>query len=153
MTTAQAVGAVSGEAKEWYAIDWQTIHRNVRRLQVRIAQATKASRWGKVRALQHLLTHSYSGKVLAVRRVTENDGKKTPGVDRVIWDTPEKKTWAVHELQRRGYQPQPLATCLHSEIGWQNKTPARHPHNDRSSYASIAFACTRSCCGNHDAAK
>ena len=108
MTTAQAVGAVSNEAKEWYAIDWRTIHRNVRRLQVRIAQATKAGRWGRVRALQRLLTHSYSGKVLAVRRVTENDGKKTPGVDREIWDTPEKKTWAVHELRRRGYQPQPL---------------------------------------------
>lgn len=108
MTTAQAVGAVSNEAKEWYAIDWRTVHRNVRRLQVRIAQATKEGRWGKVRALQRLLTHSYSGKVLAVRRVTENDGKKTPGVDREIWNTPEKKTWAVHELRRRGYQPQPL---------------------------------------------
>ncbi len=63
---------------------------------------------GTVRALQRLLTHSYSGKVLAVRRVTENDGRKTPGVDREIWDTPEKKTWAVHELRRKGYQPQPL---------------------------------------------
>jgi hypothetical protein len=41
MTTAQAAGAVSSEAAEWYAIDWQTIHRHVRRLQVRIAQATK----------------------------------------------------------------------------------------------------------------
>jgi RNA-directed DNA polymerase len=59
-------------------------------LQVRIVQATKASRWGRVRALQRLLTHSYSGKVLTVRRVTENDGKKTPGVDQEIWDTPEK---------------------------------------------------------------
>ena len=108
MTTAQAVGAVSSEAKEWYAIDWRTIRRNVRRLQVRIAQATKEGRWGKVRALQHLLTHSYSGKDLAVRRVTENDGKKTPGVDREIWDTPEKKTQAVYELKCRGYQPQPL---------------------------------------------
>src|ERR1700758_387930 len=108
MTTAQAVGAVSREAAEWYAIDWQTINRNVRRLQVRIVQATKESKWGKVQALQHLLTHSYSGKVLAVRRVTENKGKKTPGVDREIWDTPEKKTQAVHELQGRGYQPQPL---------------------------------------------
>src|ERR1700686_118067 len=108
MTTAQAAGAVSSEAAEWYAIDWQTIHRHVRRLQVRIAQATKQGRWGKVRALQRLLTHSYSGKVLAVRRVTENDGKKTPGVDQEIWDTPEKKTKAVHELKRRGYQPQPL---------------------------------------------
>jgi RNA-directed DNA polymerase len=108
MTTAQAVGAVSREAAEWYAIDWQAIHRNVRRLQVRIVQATKESRWGRVRALQRLLTHSYSGKVLAVRRVTENNGKKTPGVDQEIWDTPEKKTQAVHALKRRGYRSQPL---------------------------------------------
>src|SRR5258707_10256997 len=63
---------------------------------------------GKVKALQRLLTCSYSGKVLAVRRVTENSGKKTPGVDREIWDTPEKKTQAVYALKRRGYQPQPL---------------------------------------------
>jgi RNA-directed DNA polymerase len=108
MTTVKAVGAVSGEPAEWYAIDWPTIHRNVRRLQVRIAQATKERRWGKAQALQHLLTHSYSGKVLAVRRVTENTGKKTPGVDKEIWNTPEKKTQAVCELRRRGYQPQPL---------------------------------------------
>ncbi len=108
MTTAQAVGAVSREAAEWYAIEWRAINRNVRRLQVRIVQATKASRWGRVRALQRLLTHSYSGKVLAVRRVTENNGKKTPGVDQEIWDTPEKKTQAVHALKRRGYQSQPL---------------------------------------------
>src|SRR6202140_1880603 len=108
MTTARAVGAVSREAAEWYATNWQAINRNVRRLQVRIVQATKESRWGKVRALQHLLTHSYSGKVLAVRRVTENNGKKTPGVDQIIWETPEKKTQAVHALKRRGYQSQPL---------------------------------------------
>jgi len=108
MTTAIAVGAVSSEAAEWYAINWPTIRRNVRRLQVRIVQATKAGRWGKVKALQRLLTCSYSGKVLAVRRVTENSGKKTPGVDRKIWDTPEKKTQAVYALKRRGYQPQPL---------------------------------------------
>src|SRR5258708_5703900 len=108
MTTATAVGAVSSEAAEWYALNWPTIHRNVRRLQVRIVQATKAGRWGKVKALQRLLTCSYSGKVLAVRRVTENSGKKTPGVDREIWDTPEKKTQAVYALKRRGYQPQPL---------------------------------------------
>ena len=70
---------------------WLAINRNVRRLQVRIVQATKEGRWGKVRALQRLLTHSYSGKVHAVRRVTENNGRKTPGVDGEIWDTPEKK--------------------------------------------------------------
>jgi RNA-directed DNA polymerase len=75
---------------------------------VRIVQATKAGRWNKVKSLQRLLTHSYSGKVLAVRRVTENNGRKTPGVDQIIWKTPEDKTQAVHALKSRGYQPQPL---------------------------------------------
>jgi RNA-directed DNA polymerase len=123
--TAKADGAVSSEAAEWYATNWQAIHRNVRRLQVRIAQATKAGRWGKVRALQRLLTHSYSGKVLAVRRVTENNGKKTPGVDQEIWDTPEKKTQAVHALKRRvnlslsdvfTYRNRTVERCAHSEF-------------------------------------
>src|SRR6201984_2488963 len=108
MTTAKTVGAVSSEAAARYTSDWQATHHNFRRLQVRIAKAPKVGRWGKVRALQRLLTNSYSGKVLAVRRVTENNGKKTPGVDQEIWDTPEKKTQAVHELKRRGYQSQPL---------------------------------------------
>src|SRR5450631_143586 len=90
MTTAQAVGAVSREAAEWYAIDWRAINRNVRRLQVRIVQATKASRWGRVRALQRLLTHSYSGKVLAVRRVTENNGRK-PLVWTKKFGTPQRR--------------------------------------------------------------
>src|SRR6202521_3976995 len=86
MTTAKNVGAVSSEAVEWYAIDWQAIHRNVRRLQVRIAQATKEGRWGKVRALQRLLTHSYSGKVLAVRRVTVLEGDIKSCFDRISHD-------------------------------------------------------------------
>src|SRR5229473_3590752 len=108
MTAAHTVGAISIEAAEWYAIDWPSVYRNVRRLQVRIVKAMKENRWSKVKVLQRLLTCSYSGKVLAVRRVTENDGKETPGVDRVIWKTPEDKTKAVHDLKRREYHPQPL---------------------------------------------
>ncbi len=81
--TAAAVpaGAVSHREVNWHAIDWRNVHRNVRRLQVRIVKATQAGRWGRVRALQRLLTHLFSGKALAVRRVTENQGKRTPGVD------------------------------------------------------------------------
>src|SRR3981189_2378349 len=136
MTTAQAVGAVSREAAEWYAIDWQAINRYVRRLQVRIVQATKESRWGKVRALQRLLTHSYSGKVLAVRRVTENNGKKTPGVDQEIWDTPAKKTQAVHALKRRGYQSQPLTRdCVPKAAGKRIRWPGIPTMKDRAQQA------------------
>ena len=101
-------GAVSRESSEWHAIDWRAAHENVRRLQARIVQATKAGRWGKVKALQHLLTHSFSGKALAVKRVTENQGKNTAGVDKVLWSTPQSKARAVRSLKRRGYTPLPL---------------------------------------------
>ncbi len=53
----------------------------VRRLQARIVKAAEAGRYNKVKALQHLLTHSQSAKRLAVERVSTNEGKKTPGVD------------------------------------------------------------------------
>lgn len=110
MTTEEIneVGAVSREIPDWHAVNWQKISFNVRRLQARIVKATQEKRWNKVKALQHLLTHSFSGKALAVRRVTENSGKKTSGVDRQLWDTPTRKMSAVHELKQRGYKPLPL---------------------------------------------
>ena len=101
--TAKA-GAISHDAVSWHDIEWGKAHREVRRLQARIVKATQESRWGKVRSLQRLLTRSFSGKALAVKRVTENQGKHTPGVDGVIGDTPKKKMQAVHELNPRGKQ-------------------------------------------------
>jgi RNA-directed DNA polymerase len=92
----------------WHSIDWAACHREVRRLQARIVKATQEGRWGKVKSLQWLLTHSYSGKAIAVKRVTENDGKRTPGVDTATWSTPEHKSQAMLSLNRRGYQPLPL---------------------------------------------
>ena len=56
-----SVGAAPHGAVEWHAIHWRAVYRNVRRLQARIVKATQEGRWGKVKALQHLLTHSFSG--------------------------------------------------------------------------------------------
>src|SRR6266542_2553120 len=108
MTAAATAGAASHDLVDWHTIDWHKAHQNVSRLQARIVKATQEGRWGKVKALQHLLTHSYSGKVLAVKRVTENQGKRTPGVDQEIWDTPAKKAAAIQTLRQHGYRPQPL---------------------------------------------
>src|SRR5215831_3688808 len=108
MTAETQAGALSRGDVNWSAIDWQAAHRNVRRLQARIVKATQAKRWGKVKALQHLLTHSFYGKALAVKQVTENSGRKTPGVDRVIWDTPVKKAAGLRSMKQRGYKPLPL---------------------------------------------
>ena len=101
-------GAASHVETDWHAINWQHVNQNVRRLQVRIVKATKEGKWGKVKALQRLLTRSFSGKALAVRRVTENQGKRTSGVDRELWETPQRKTRAIHDLRHRGYRPKPL---------------------------------------------
>jgi len=104
MTVGIATGAASRDPQAWHAINWRKAHREVRRLQARIVKATQEERWGKVQALQRLLSRSYSAKVLAVKRVTENEGKRTPGVDGVLWDTPKKKADAVQALRQRGYQ-------------------------------------------------
>ncbi|SRR5713226_3087325 len=106
--TGTDAGAVSHREDEWDSIDWNAAHQSVRRLQMRIVQATKEGRWGKVKALQRLLTHSFYGKALAVKRVTENQGRKTAGVDGEIWTMPSHKAKAIHRLQQRGYHPKPL---------------------------------------------
>jgi len=103
-----SVGATTDLPLDWHQINWRHAERTVRRLQTRIAQATQEGKWNKVKALQRLLTRSFSGKALAVRRVTENTGKRTPGVDGEIWKTPEQKTTAIRTLHQRGYHPQPL---------------------------------------------
>jgi RNA-directed DNA polymerase len=106
--TAYTAGASSDKTVNWETIDWQKAHRYVSRLQARIVKATREGRWGKVKALQHLLTRSFYAKAMAIKRVTENSGKKTPGIDREIWNTPRKKAIAVLSLRHRGYRPQPL---------------------------------------------
>ena len=75
---------------------------------MRIAKAVLENRWNKVQALQYLLTRSLAAKLLAVQRVTSNKGKKTPGVDGVLWQGARAKWRAVQSLRRRGYRAQPL---------------------------------------------
>ena len=108
MKTQKCVGASSHGTIDWHSIDWAKCNQEVRRLQTRIVKATREGRHGKVKALQWMLTHSFSGKALAVKRVTENQGKKTPGVDGETWSTPEEKSQAVLLLKRHDYKPLPL---------------------------------------------
>jgi len=92
----------------WPLINWAKVKHTVNSLQQRIVKALKAGRHNKVKALQWLLTHSLSTKLLAVKRVTENKGKRTPGTDNVIWETDKQKTQAAMLLKRRGYKAKPL---------------------------------------------
>src|SRR5262249_7421225 len=105
---ATPAGAAPGLATGWHSIDWKAVHRNVRRLQARIVKAVREGRWGKVKALVYLLTHSFSGRALAILRVVTNSGANSPGVDGILWDTPGLNTAAFSTLRRHGYRPQPL---------------------------------------------
>lgn len=98
----------SSHTVEWHSINWAKIHKRVRKLQIRIVKAVQSGQRGKVKALQWLLTHSFSGKALAVKRVTENQGKRTAGIDGEIWSTPKAKAKAIFRLRRQGYSPKAL---------------------------------------------
>jgi RNA-directed DNA polymerase len=105
---AMRAGALIDDAKKWSSTDWNYARRQVRRLQMRIAKAVKEGRWNKVKALQYLLTRSFYAKLLAVKRVTSNKGKKTPGMDGILWKGARSRWRATFTLKRRGYRPQPL---------------------------------------------
>lgn len=101
-------GAPSASSLGFESIQWQKVMTEVRRLQMRIAKAYREGKRGRAKALQWLLTHSLSAKLLAVKRVVQNKGAKTPGVDNVVWRTSAQKIKAALELKRQGYKTQPL---------------------------------------------
>ncbi|HWZ71850.1 MAG TPA: group II intron reverse transcriptase/maturase, partial [Casimicrobiaceae bacterium] len=121
MRTSIKTSAVSAAPSEWHQIDWARTHGTVRRLQARMVKATQAGDWRRVKALQRFLARSFSGKALAVRRVTENQGRRTPGVDGITWSTPEEKRQAIESLKRRGYQPCPLRRVYIPKAGQPDK--------------------------------
>jgi len=93
---------------EWHSINWRKTFRRVRRLQMRIAEAMREGKRGKAHALKRILTRSLGAACMAVRRVTENQGKKTPGVDGVVWSTPKDKQEAVVPIQSGKVKVLPL---------------------------------------------
>lgn len=105
---ATLAGAPSTPPLTWDTIEWQKVVADVRQLQMRIAKAYRERKYGKAKSLQWLLTHSFSAKLLAIKRVTQNQGGKTPGIDNVVWKTPNQKMKAALSLRRRGYQTKPL---------------------------------------------
>jgi len=127
MQPAQAGSAASRGLSEWDQINWPLVHDHVKRLQTRIAQATRDRDWRRVKALQRFLINSFSAKALAVKRVSENDGKRTPGVDGEIWTTPEAKWQAIQRLSSRGLRPQPLRRVYIPKRGGKKMRPLGIP--------------------------
>jgi RNA-directed DNA polymerase len=76
----------------WNTLCWKKIERVVFKLQKRIYRAQRRGDSKLVRSLQRLLMKSRSAKLLAIRRVTQdNRGKATAGVDGVKSLTPAER--------------------------------------------------------------
>ncbi len=89
---------------DWNAVNWRRVNRQVRNLRRRIFRASQAGDHKTVHRLQQLMLRSYSNRLQAVRRVTqENQGKDTPGVDKLLVKTPKARGKLVDELG--SYQP------------------------------------------------
>src|SRR5665647_996835 len=113
--------------QKWKTINWHQVEKSVNKLQTRITKAVVQNKWNLVKRLQYLLTHSYLAKLLAVRRVTQNKGKRTPGIDGERWLTPNSKTKAVLSLTGKIYKAKPLKRVFINKPGKKKKRPLGIP--------------------------
>jgi RNA-directed DNA polymerase len=126
---------------QWNSIDWKAIKFRVNRLQTRIAKATKDKKWNRAKRLMYLLTHSYSAKLLSVRIVTQNRGKRTAGIDGELWTTVSDKMQAALSLTDKNYRAHPLRRIYIPKPGKSTKRPLSIPTmSDRAMQALYALA-------------
>lgn len=98
------------ELERWSDINWTAAEASVHRLQSRIFRAAATGEHAKAKSLQKLLVRSMAAKLLAIRKVTqENDGKHTAGIDGVVCDTPKSRLSLLKDgLSLKGYRPMPV---------------------------------------------
>jgi len=126
---------------QWNTIDWKKVEKHVNRLHTRIAKAVTQGKWNLVKRMQYLLTHSFKAKTLAVKRVTQNRGKRTAGIDGAKWTTPNSRMNAVLKLSDKKYKAKPLRRVYIPKYGSKKKRPLGIPTmHDRAMQTLYALA-------------
>ena len=101
--------SINKTTPEWNTINWAKVQRKVFKLQTRIFQAVKSGNKVKAKKLQKLLLKSHYAKLLAIRKVTQdNQGKKTAGVDGKKSLRPNQRLKLAKELTLKGYKAKAL---------------------------------------------
>jgi RNA-directed DNA polymerase len=113
--------------EEWNQTDWRKLERRVFKLQKRIFQASSRGDVKAVRRLQKTLMRSWSAKMMAVRRISQdNQGKKTAGVDGIKSLTPVQRLAMVNKLKILG-KSKPTRRIWIDKPGKDEKRPLGIP--------------------------
>lgn len=90
----------------WRELPWRKLEKYVYRVQKRIYRASQRGNTRQVEKLQKLLLKSEAARMLAVRRVTQdNQGKKTAGVDGVKSVPVQQRFLLVKQLHPKHWKP------------------------------------------------
>lgn len=126
---------------EWNQTDWRKLERRVYKLQTRIYKASNRGDLKAIRRLQKTLMRSWSARMLAVRRVTQdNQGKNTAGIDGVKSLTPIQRLALVRKLELKG-KSKPTRRVWIDKPGTDEKRPLGIPTMyDRATQALVKLA-------------
>ena len=134
--------SITKTTPEWNTINWAKVQRKVFKLQKRIFQAVKSGNKVKAKKLQKLLLKSHYAKLLAIRKVTQdNQGKKTAGVDGIKALRPNQRLKLIKELTLKGYKAKALRRVWIPKPGREEKRGLGIPTmKDRAMQALVKSA-------------
>ena len=126
------------ELSEWDALPWSRIRLTVQQLQNRIYTVSTQGDTQTVRRLQaHMLRDKYC-KLVSVRRVTtDNRGRRTPGVDGLVYLQGDEKLALAQRLNLRDVNPKPLRRVYIPKPGKQEQRPLGIPTIEDRAYQAL----------------
>src|SRR5437763_1332858 len=118
-------------SETWSKVPWKKLEHHCFRIQKRIYRASQRGNQRAVHKLQKLLMKSEAARLLAVRRVTqENQGKKTAGVDGIKSVNPKERllmAQQVHPKHWKRNKPKPVRRVWIPKPGRDEKRPLGIP--------------------------
>lgn len=128
---------------EWNNIDWKECHRQLEILQNNLVIATQNGNIKDVKAVQNRILRSFSSRALAVKQVTTNKGKTTPGVDGIVYNSSKLKSEAIYLLKdfSKSYKPNPVKRIYIPKPNSSEQRPLGIPTMfDRCAQCLVLFA-------------